>query len=873
MGKKRSKFAVNNRLFSVILGIGMFLLGVAMTINMTYVGRTLTFVFIALFGMVAYLIFLFLAADGICLIATGHHLKVDKAIRILGFILTFLALVILTTNIATKGKVNMAGETQFFTLYKKVFSGIDGGWYRAKYIDIIATYPFGGGLLGYLLAGVLNQFVSLAGTYAISITALVLGLGFIFLPEIIMLVKIQIAKSDGKGKEPSKDKKKASNNGSSRKVNNIDIISDAGNLDDEETRNSVSSASFNEPQMTGLSFHNNFSDSSSFRRAKFQPSDMIPITESSNEEIVDQGPITITREPQQPQPQYQQPVDVIVPVVNEVPARSEQLSIFEEENTQPINEQLARAQPTYQEPVVANRPVQNTAEPKPRRERLDFSPLPLDLLNEYVSDDGDNENELVAQERQAAINRTFENFRIGARCVSYKVGPSVTRFNVEYDSNVSVNQVKRYVDDISVRLGGVSARFEQIVAGETYSGLEIPNAKNTVVSFKEVMEQLRTEPKHCLAIGFGKNISGDIIQADFNEFPHLLVAGTTGSGKSVFVHSMLMTLIMRNSPDDLKLVLIDPKQVEMNMYVDLPHLLTPIINEPQRAKAVLDKLCDEMDYRYSLFKAARVLNMLDYNKWADANNKERLPYIIILFDEYADCVDTCKDISQPVVRIAQKARAAGIHMCIATQRPSVNIVTGTIKANLPTHCALMCSNSQDSQTILNEGGAEKLLGKGDMLVQSPLVSRVGCVRLQSPYVTNTEINAVVDYLKERYPTNYDPEYDTVIEEAQNAAMQQINVPNINASGLNDEEAKYQAIKDWTTAQDYVSMSRIQREFSMGFNRAGKIFKRLQDEGYVAAQPDSASSSKGCRVLIHDKFIGDDENQDVLDDEIINTGEY
>ena len=880
MGKKNSKFEVNNRLFAVTLGIGLFLLGVLMTINMGYVARTLTFVFVALFGMAAYLFFLFLIADGLCLIITGHQLKVGKAVRILGFILTFLALVILTTNIATKGKVSMTGDSQFFKLYQSVYSNIQGGWYTKSYLDIIAKNPFGGGLFGYLLAGVLNQFVSLAATYAISITALILGLGFTFMPEIILLVKIQIDKSSSREKD-SKNKNKKSNSPSSmRRVNNIDIISEASNLDDEGTRTSVSSSSYNEPQNSGLSFHNNFNDSSSFRRAKFQPSDMIPINENSvQEKSVQPAELNTQFDRVQPQPVVEQPQPQ--PIVNafvqeqpvEVPQRNEQLSIFEEENTQPINEQLVRAQPVYQEPVVANKQVQNTVEPRPKKERLDFSPLPLDLLNDYVSDDGDNENELVAQERQAAINKTFENFRIGARCVSYKVGPSVTRFNVEYDSNVSVNQVKRYVDDISVRLGGVSARFEQIVAGETYSGLEIPNAKNTVVSFKEVMEHLRTEPKHCLAIGFGKNISGDIIQADFNEFPHLLVAGTTGSGKSVFVHSILMTLIMRNSPDDLKLVLIDPKQVEMNMYVDLPHLLTPIINEPQKAKAVLDKLCDEMDYRYSLFKNARVLNMSDYNKWAEANDKEKLPYIIILFDEYADCVDMCKDISQPVVRIAQKARAAGIHMCIATQRPSVNIVTGTIKANLPTHAALMCSNSQDSQTILNEGGAEKLLGKGDMLVQSPLVSRVGCVRLQSPYVTNTEINAVVDYLKERYPTNYDPEYDNIVDEAQQAAMQQVNIPSVNSSGLSDEEAKYIAIRDWATAQDYVSMSRIQREFSVGFNRAGKLFKRLQDEGYVAAQPDSASSSKGCRVLIHDKFIGDDENQDVLEEEIINTGEY
>ena len=859
MGNKNSKFEVNNRLFAVTLGIGLFLLGVLMTINMGYVARTLTFVFVALFGMAAYLFFLSLIADGLCLIITGHQLKVGKAVRILGFILTFLALVILTTNIATKGKVSMTGDSQFFKLYQSVYSNIQGGWYTKSYLDIIAKNPFGGGLFGYLLAGVLNQFVSLAGTYAISITALILGLGFTFMPEIILLVKIQIDKSSSREKDSKSKNKKSNSPSSMRRVNNIDIISEASNLDDEGTRTSVSSSSYNEPQNSGLSFHNNFNDSSSFRRAKFQPSDMIPINENSvQEKSVQPAELNTQFDRVQPQPVVEQPQPQPQPVVNafvqeqpvEVPQRNEQLSIFEEENAQPINEQLVRAQPVYQEPVVANKQVQNTVEPRPKKERLDFSPLPLDLLNDYVSDDGDNENELVAQERQAAINKTFENFRIGARCVSYKVGPSVTRFNIEYDSNVSVNQVKRYVDDISVRLGGVSARFEQIVAGETYSGLEIPNAKNTVVSFKEVMEHLRTEPKHCLAIGFGKNISGDIIQADFNEFPHLLVAGTTGSGKSVFVHSILMTLIMRNSPDDLKMVLVDPKKVEMSRYKDMPHLLCPIITDAQEAKCLMDKLCEEMENRYLLFAEHGCSNIKEFNEDAPGLNLDKLPYIMIFFDEYADMVDQCKEISMPVVSIAQKARACGIHMCIATQRPSTNVVTGVIKANLPTHVALMMASSVDSMTIIGEGGAEKLIGKGDMLVQSPLVSRVGVVRLQGCFIHRQEISRVVGYLKEHYETVYDEKYLNLAQAAEAAASEYANTPEFKESAGNSEEERYQAIKEWVLTQEFMSISRIQRECAVGFNRAGRFFLRLQNEGVVGNETEG---NKGCRVNSESRF--------------------
>ena len=363
-------------------------------------------------------------------------------------------------------------------------------------------------------------------------------------------------------------------------------------------------------------------------------------------------------------------------------------------------------------------------------------------------------------------------------------------------------------------------------------------------------------------MAFGKNIKGETIFADFDEFPHILIAGTTGSGKSIFVNSIIVTLIMRNSPDDLKLVLVDPKKVEMSRYKDMPHLLCPIITDPNDAKTLIDRLCKEMEERYMLFSDNGSTNIKEFNEDAPGLGLEKLPYIVVVLDEYADIVDQCKEISMPVVSLAQKARACGIHLLISTQRPSTNVVTGVIKANLPTHVALMTASSVDSITIIGEGGAEKLIGKGDMLVQSPLVSRVGVVRLQGCFIHRTEISRVVGYLKEHYETHYDEKFLNLEEEATQAANEYMQTPEFKEHG-NTEEERYQSIKEWVMSQEFMSISRIQRECGVGFNRAGRFFLRLQSEGVVGNETEG---NKGCRVLVQDKFGSSNEESVATSDE-------
>ena len=545
-------------------------------------------------------------------------------------------------------------------------------------------------------------------------------------------------------------------------------------------------------------------------------------------------------------------------VVPEAPqeVKREQLQL-DFDAPQEIDTQLVGAKPVFEEPVMVNpqpavQPVttQVKVEEKPKpRERVKWIPPSTEVLNVYETSEQQEINRKAAEERKELINIAFADFGVGAHVEDYTIGPSVTRFNIKYDHNVSVRSVSNMVQDIQIRLSGVSARFENIVEGQSTSGLEIPNVNVTTVSFKDVYEALPDVKKHPLAVAFGKNIKGDVIYADFDEFPHALVAGTTGSGKSIFVNSIIVSLIMRNSPDDLKLVLVDPKKVEMSRYRDMPHLLCPIITEAQEAKALMDKLCKEMEERYKLFSDHGHTNIKEFNEDAPELGLDKLPYILIFFDEYADMVDQCKEISMPVVSIAQKARACGIHMCIATQRPSTNVVTGVIKANLPTHVALMMASAVDSMTIIGEGGAEKLIGKGDMLVQSPLVSRVGVVRLQGCFIHRQEVNRVVGYLKEHYETHYDEKYLNLMQESEVAASEYAQTPEFKEAAGNSEEERYQAIKEWVLTQEFMSISRIQRECSVGFNRAGRFFLRLQKEGIVSEE----TTNKGCPVIGGNRF--------------------
>ena len=474
----------------------------------------------------------------------------------------------------------------------------------------------------------------------------------------------------------------------------------------------------------------------------------------------------------------------------------------------------------------------------------------LDLLKTYGSEGDPSAIESECEARAAIINQTLADFGVGAEVVGYTVGPSVTRYDIKCQPGVQVSTIGRYVRDISVRLSGLPTRFEEIVPGKQTSGLEIANTKTTIVPLREMVQQLPTGPKKNLYIPFGKSISGDYIAADLAEFPHMLVAGGSGSGKSIFMHGLIMSLIMRNRPEDLRLVLIDPKRIEMSKYKEIPHLMTHIVKDADEAKVCLKKLCDEMDRRYDILDVDSFSNIRDFNNYAAEEGYEKLPFIVVVIDEYADLVQTNKEIGEYVVRLAQKARAAGIHLIIATQRPSVDVITGVIKANLQVRVALRVSSSQDSMVILSQGGAEDLNGYGDMLVDCSLVSRSGLTRAQGCMVDSLEIKRVTDFIKTQAGVNYDPSFVDLSDRDAAPEVPAMEALSGEKSSLKVQQGDdfYRGVVEQIIQCEFTSISKIQRQFGIGFPRAGRIFAHLQRDKIVSLE--SAASSKGCPVLVH-----------------------
>lgn len=879
MPEKKPVRKISKRYFTFFGGIAFCLFAVILILNGQYVARALAFPFAYLFGLGSYAIYILIYSYGLCLFFREKGFKIRPNNYLFGGLLLFIAILLISTLIVTANDpiVLIKGENGFQTRYTTVMNSIElgekhpdpypGAYWNATFVNLFQGNDFGGGLAGYFFVGALNSAggEKTALSWVVGILVALLGIFLIFLPQFKKIIGIK--KGTKKAKAPKE--KREERVISTRRVENIDNISSANTLDDANNEPSPiyapqinKQANFDEreeinPALNSGETNNAFGMSTNFVPARF--SKFIPKAQPTVEKAEEIQPMT---------------AEQAIMAANKESTINEQMQLNFEEKPQ-VNMELAGRKPEFVEPVnnpprpnpiptpnelaAANAaPVQPAPAPAVRKP-IKWIPPSGELLETLEIQDALDENNRVAEERTLLINETFEDFGVGAQVNSFVVGPSVTRYNIEYGSNVSVRSVQALIQDINVRLNGVDALFSPRVEGQRYSGLEVGNAKITAVPFKEVYEGLPDPKKHPLEVAFGKNIDGVIKSANFADFPHILVAGTTGSGKSVFTHSLICTLIMRNSPDNLKLVLIDPKKVEMSKYKDIPHLLCPIINDAEVAKLTMDKLVEEMNHRYDVLVNTGCSDIKQYAEMrAEDPALEPMPYIVVFIDEFADLVDTCKDIKAPVVSIAQKARACGIHMLIATQRPSTNIIDGVIKGNLPTRVALMVASQVDSVTILGEGGAEKLLGRGDMLAQSPILKH-GRVRLQSCYIQNKEILRIVGYLREHYEPNYDPNFCNLLEAAKQSAADVIGSPEFQASLDNSEEEKYQSVKEWVMANEYMSMSRIQRECSVGFNRAGRFFKRLQDEGIVDTETEG---NKGCPVLVHEKFYEGSSDTDV-----------
>ena len=448
-----------------------------------------------------------------------------------------------------------------------------------------------------------------------------------------------------------------------------------------------------------------------------------------------------------------------------------------------------------------------------------YSKPSLDILNNAKAANNEKVNKDVLKEDANFIEGIFSDFNITIEVINIKVGPVITLYEVLPAPGIKINSIINLADDISRSMGATSVRIAQVY-GTKFIGIEIPNKQREMVTIKELLGSNEfTKSTHKIPICIGKDITGNTEVVDLSKFPHLLVAGTTGSGKSVFINSLLTSLLYKFEPNELRLILIDPKMIELSVYNDIPHLLTPVVTEPRKSIIALKWVCNEMEKRYQLMNEVGCRSLENFNDQTD----EKIPFIVVVIDEMADLMMTAgKEVEHYVQRLAQKARACGIHLVMATQRPSVDIITGSIKANFPSRISFQVASKYDSRTILGEVGAEQLLGNGDMLMMK---NGSGIIRYQSGFMSDKEVQKMITEIKSNHATQYVEEIGRILESD--------GLDDVNSSISDEDEVLVTKSIDLIKDSGRASTSYLQRNFQIGYNKAARIMEVLEDRGVVS----------------------------------------
>lgn len=457
---------------------------------------------------------------------------------------------------------------------------------------------------------------------------------------------------------------------------------------------------------------------------------------------------------------------------------------------------------------------------------------PIDLLNPAKSAYSEEDTRMEIQQNSETLVETLRSFGVTTRLIDTHRGPSVTRYELQPAAGVKVSKITNLADDIALNLAAEGVRIEAPIPGKAAVGIELANKTRDTVYIRELIDsdEFRNQ-KSKLGFPVGKNIEGNIICGDIAKMPHLLIAGTTGSGKSVFTNSIIMSILYNASPDEVKLILVDPKQVEFPIYNGIPHLLIPVVTEARKAAGALGWAVTEMMKRYKIFSDNGVRDLGDYNKLADEKDIPKLPKIVIVVDELADLMMAAsKEVEESICRIAQLARAAGMHLVIATQSPRADIVTGLIKANIPSRVALKVSNQTDSRVILDFGGAEKLLGNGDLLYMPVGVGKP--TRIQGSYVATEEIRRVVDFLKAQTASQYDEDVATEIEKHIPVPKGEKQAPAADAPADNGQGDMIERAIEHIVRENVASTTFLQRRLKLGYARAARIMDELEEMGVV-----------------------------------------
>lgn len=489
------------------------------------------------------------------------------------------------------------------------------------------------------------------------------------------------------------------------------------------------------------------------------------------------------------------------------------------------------------------------------KENVDYILPPLDLLVGSKNKGKIDSTEFITRNNKI-LEQVFNDFGISGKVKEVHVGPTVTQYEIEIKAGTKVNKILSINREIALALAAKDVRIQAPIPGKSTIGIEIPNPKTSEVKMKDILAGI---PKKLdgskLLAPLGLDIMGNIQYFEINKAPHMLIAGATGSGKSVCINNIITSILMRAKPNEVKMILVDPKKVELNCYEGVPHLMRPVVTDPKKASVALQKVCSIMEDRYEMFANSGTRNITSYNEYVEKNKfrkpeLEKLPYILVIIDELADLMMVAsKEVEESIMRITQLARAAGIHLIVATQRPSTDVITGLIKSNIPTRISFMVSSFVDSRTILDMGGAEKLLGKGDMLFLPP--GEPSPIRIQGSFVSDEEIERVVEFVRR----NAEPKYDEAMVNLDKSPVEEQKELE-NTSKMDEDDPLYNEIVEFAVKTGKISASLIQRKYRLGYNRAARIIDLLEERGIIG--PQNGSKPREVLFKMNNESKGEEE---------------
>lgn len=750
-----------------------------------FVGDAVSSVLFGLFGTIAYIIPILLFI-GIAFVISnkGNSIAYIKTVAGAGFTLMVCTLFQLIMNEYTAG-------TRLFSYYK-----------------ISSMHKDGGGLLGGIVVSALCPAIGVIGTYVIVIILCIICLVIITEKSFIRGVKKGSEKAYSSAKQDAKKRKEQAELRREKRAQERE--QKAAEKERKRKDNTVS----------GVSFDTTLVKKSPEMREITPPEDVpdlfaeeIPSYDGREAEVsknIVPDDITINRA--QPIMEEEAPIPEPVP---------------EKRKTKESKKQV--------ETATAN--VEQEIKKSEEKRAKEYVFPPLSLLKHGKKSGGDSDAHL----RQTAmkLQQTLQNFNVNVTVTNVSCGPSVTRYELQPEQGVKVSKIVGLADDIKLNLAAADIRIEAPIPGKAAVGIEVPNKENTAVMLRDLLETDEFQNHESkIAFAAGRDIAGKVVVADIMKMPHVLIAGATGSGKSVCINTLIMSILYKADPKDVKLIMIDPKVVELSVYNGIPHLMIPVVTDPKKAAGALNWAVAEMMKRYDLFAQYNVRDLKGYNAKVETveaieeeGKPEKLPQIVIIVDELADLMMVAPgEVEESICRLAQLARAAGIHLVLATQRPSVNVITGLIKANMPSRIAFSVSSGVDSRTIIDMNGAEKLLGKGDMLFYPAGYQKPA--RVQGAFVSDKEVQAVVDFLvKNSESVQYNEEITNHVNSASVAAGGTVS----GNSGADDRDAYFVDAGKFIIEKDKASIGMLQRVFKIGFNRAARIMDQLAEAGVVGEE--------------------------------------